>query len=232
MEDDLRRRNRIRPAVLGTFGVLFLVLCILGLFVLAPGFADAEEIVPAERSQLANSKGEVVFATLLQDEPTHPPSDQACRLCHADSDSDIIFSSGETLPVAVDLEALSMSAHGTHAGMPLACTDCHAPVDYQFPHEPVAESDIRSFEIARSVTCERCHQQPHITSHPGPESDSPVVCTDCHGSHNVLTIDQWQAGEGTETCVDCHMESGVDFVDPVQLSQIIRDGTPHQKVRS
>jgi predicted CXXCH cytochrome family protein len=224
MEDDLRRRNRIRPAVLGTFGILFLVLCILGLFVLAPGFADAEEIVPAERSQLANSKGEVVFATLLQDEPTHPPSDQACRLCHADSDSEIIFSSGETLPVAVDLEALSMSAHGTHAGMPLACTDCHAPVDYQFPHEPVAESDIRSFEIARSATCERCHQQPHITSHPGPESDSPVVCTDCHGSHNVLTIDQWQAGEGTETCVDCHMESGVDFVDPVQLSQIIRDG--------
>lgn len=224
MEDDLRRRNRTRPAVLGTFGALILALFILGLFLFAPGLVGAEDSVPAKRSQPAKSNLMVIVSSLQQDEPNHPPSDQACRLCHGESDSEIVFPSGETLPVAVDLEALSMSAHGTHAGMALACTDCHAPVDYQFPHEPVGEADLRSFEINRSATCERCHQQPHITSHPGPESDSPVVCTDCHGSHDVLTVEKWDVGEGTNVCSDCHLEVGVELTDPQQLSQIIQGG--------
>lgn len=224
MEDDLGRRNRIKPAVLGTFGALFLAFCILGLFLFAPGLAGAGEVHPVALNNPANSMLAIVHSSLQQDEPDHPPSDQACRLCHADSDSEIIFPSGETLPVAVDLEALSMSAHGTHAGMPLACTDCHAPADYQFPHQPVDEADLRSYEISRSATCERCHQQPHITSHPGQESDTPVVCTDCHGSHDVLTVEQWNAGEGTQTCEECHQEAVVEVAEPLQLSQLIQDG--------
>lgn len=160
----------------------------------------------------------------LTDELTQTDSDLACRLCHGDSEQIIDFPSGESLPVVVDMELLAGSAHGDHAGTALACTDCHQAADYQFPHEPVDSADLRSYELERATTCERCHQEAHLTSHPGPESDAPVACTDCHGSHDVLTVEQWQAGEGTDTCIACHLESGVERTDPIQLSQIIRDG--------
>lgn len=211
--------------MLTVLGALLLTFGVMGLVIWSPGQAGAEEQFSYPRRQPVSAPaGDVTAPPAQADEPVYPRQDLSCRLCHGDSDTVIDFPSGESLPVAVDLEALSMSAHGDHSDTPLACTDCHAPADYQFPHEPVTEADLRSFDVARSATCERCHQQPHITSHPGPESDSPVVCTDCHGSHDVMTVEQWQAGEGTEACVDCHLESGVELTDPIQVSQFIRSG--------
>jgi predicted CXXCH cytochrome family protein len=173
---------------------------------------------------LSDSTAQPIYVQGIDDEPTFPDPDVACRLCHGDSAEVVTFPSGETLPVGVDLEMLGNSAHGTHAGEALACTDCHQAADYQFPHTPPEAEDLRGYEIAGSATCERCHQEPHITGHAGAESDFPVVCTDCHGSHDVLTKDQWRAGEGTAACVECHTEAGVERTDPLQLSQIVRDG--------
>lgn len=170
-------------------------------------------------------------ATQVDDgEPTQPPNDQACRQCHGDSTSVIDFPSGESLPVIVDMEALASSAHGDHADTALACTACHAAADYQFPHSPVEAEELRAFELERSATCERCHLQPHLTSHPGPDSETPVVCTDCHGSHDVMTVEQWQTGEGASACVDCHVQAGVELTDPVQLTQIVRGGMFSERV--
>ncbi len=158
------------------------------------------------------------------DNEVYPQADLACRLCHGDTAEALEFPSGESLAVIVDLEAISDSVHGMQAEKPLLCTDCHALADYLYPHSPVADTDLRSFEVDRSRTCEGCHQQPHLTSHPGSESATPVVCTDCHQSHDVLPLDSWQDGAGTDACVDCHEEVGVQFTDPVQLTQIVRDG--------
>jgi hypothetical protein len=55
-----------------------------------------------------------------------PADDRACRLCHADTEAVLTFPSGETLPVQVDVDTLSDSAHGMHLETPLACTSCHA----------------------------------------------------------------------------------------------------------
>lgn len=221
-------------SLVGLATIFGLALFIVVLALLVHGIANAGE--PQTTASMAEgSAPQTVISRLHQsqgEEPVHPPPDQACRLCHSDTEREITFPSGETLAVAVDLEGLSRSAHGDQAATPLACTDCHMANEFQIPHEPVTAEDLRSYEIARAATCEQCHVQPHITSHPGPESENPVICTDCHGAHNTLTAVEWQTGQGTETCVNCHVESGVPITDPVMLSQIIRDGMFAEKANS
>lgn len=152
-------------------------------------------------------------------------SDVACRICHEETDEEIVFPSGETLPVQIDLEMLAASAHGSQAEEALACNDCHLPLDdYQVPHEPVDAVDYRDYELQKSATCERCHQEPHIISHPGQDTDMPVGCTDCHGSHDVQTVDAWDSPDASQVCADCHIESGVEIVDLVTLNNLIQNG--------
>lgn len=132
------------------------------------------------------------------------PSDLSCRLCHGETERELTLPSGETLPVQVNLAALGASAHGHSAETPLVCTDCHRPAaDYRFPHAPVEAVDLDAYRLERSLSCEQCHT-PHLTSHPGPESDNPVLCVDCHTGHEVVTTSVWQAGEATTTCLACH----------------------------
>jgi len=219
-------------------GGLILALVISGSAFLA---ADLEG---AERLLSENTVITTTSASFQAENDTYPRPDQACRLCHSNSDKEVEFASGETLPVLVDIEAISDSAHGIHADPSLLCTDCHALTDYMFPHAPVEEPDLRSYEVTGSATCERCHQQPHLTGHPGSESENPVVCTDCHQSHEVMPVDQWQStdchqshevmpvdqwqsGDGSDVCVECHTESGVPITDSLQLTQIVRDGLTH-----
>jgi predicted CXXCH cytochrome family protein len=160
-----------------------------------------------------------------QSEPfVHPPGDAACIHCHSDTDAAITFPSGETLPVQVDPALVADSVHGLAADPPVGCTGCHSPAEYQFPHPPVTEFDLRSYEIARAETCERCHD-PHLTAHAGKESENPVVCTDCHTAHTVQTAAQWHVnGSGTSLCVACHTESGVELIDPADLTERIQGG--------
>lgn len=154
----------------------------------------------------------------------HPQSDLACRSCHSDTDAVVDLPSGETFSAQVDMATLAASVHGDSATDPLLCTSCHPAGSYQFPHDELETADLRQYQIAQSATCERCHTQPHLTGHPGPESENPVVCTDCHGTHDVLTVDQLHAGEGTAACVDCHAESGVELTDPQALNGLINSG--------
>jgi predicted CXXCH cytochrome family protein len=223
-EDELHRKTRTRR-----YGLLAVLVVLFGAGVLVmvvglPGAAAAPAPVVKSTDLPALDLPPAVAPA------QQPADDTACRMCHGDSTHVIEFPSGETLSVMVDLEAFSVSAHGDHPGAELACTDCHAPADYQFPHEPVEEADQRSYEIATSEACQRCHVEPHLTGHPGPESDEPVVCTDCHGAHDVLTSEQLQTGAGSDACVECHTERGIDLVDPFIATQVIRDGLFTNKV--
>ncbi|MCO5190609.1 MAG: hypothetical protein M9941_10065 [Anaerolineae bacterium] len=158
--------------------------------------------------------------------PGQTPADLGCRLCHSDTDAELTFPSGETLPVQVDMTVLAQSAHGHSAETPLQCQDCHRPInDYQVPHAPVSAESIRDYTLQRSVTCENCHVEPHITNHPGPDDpDTPVGCTDCHGSHDVLTVEQLRNGDGTTNCVTCHEAVDVTSHTEPELTQVIRTG--------
>ncbi|WP_157913044.1 cytochrome c3 family protein [Candidatus Promineifilum breve] len=179
-------------------------------------------------------------AALPQPQPaTHPPVETACRACHGDSQAEVVFPSGETLAVAVDLPGFDASAHGAMASVYVGCTGCHAPARYQFPHPPVEEPDLRSYTLARSETCVRCHD-PHLTAHPGPdwsggydpalsEAGISVVCTDCHGDHHVQTVEAWRLPAATTVCADCHLNTGVALTEPDRLSQHVQEGLFNQK---
>ncbi len=158
--------------------------------------------------------------SLPQMQTTQPADDTACRQCHEDSSAVIEFAADDPLSVAVDPAVADMSVHGED----LNCTSCHAPARYQFPHPPVEVETQRAFELDRSQTCERCHQDPHITSHPGREASDPVVCTDCHGAHDVHAADEFLQEEGIAVCADCHTDRDVDFTEPSRLQHVVENG--------
>jgi len=158
------------------------------------------------------------------DPPDHPPTDLACKMCHGDTTAVVQFPSGETLPAQVDMDILAHSGHGVSAETPLVGADCHQPInDYQFPHAGVTAADLRAFQIKQAASCERCHQQAHITSHPGQEAAMPVTCTDCHGGHSVRPAEEWHSGDAVTACVNCHVAAEVEPADPERLLPLIRN---------
>lgn len=170
----------------------------------------------------------------------HPATtDQSCRSCHGSTSEIVILPSGEEMPVHVDLAAFDASVHGAAADPRVGCDGCHSPATYQFPHPPVQLPDLRSYVLAQSQTCVRCHD-PHLTAHPGPEwsggydeslsaAGIGVVCTDCHGSHEVQTAEAWQQPAATTVCAACHTAAGIDLTDPGLLSQHIEAGLFRQR---
>ncbi|KAA3665182.1 MAG: hypothetical protein DWQ04_01945 [Chloroflexi bacterium] len=150
--------------------------------------------------------------------------DQTCILCHQDTDGVVTFASGEEVAAVVDTAVFPHSAHGDTADKPLGCTSCHDVNAYQYPHEPITAPDYHSYQLAQSEVCTQCHVEPHLTSHPGLESETAVVCTDCHGSHEVLSVEQIRTGETTSNCIDCHTEMEVQFTDGSQLTDMIQHG--------
>jgi predicted CXXCH cytochrome family protein len=145
-------------------------------------------------------------------------SDLSCRLCHSDSDKQIDLPSGEALPVEVDFSLLAASVHG-RGEAPVTCVGCHQPQDeYQYPHAPVTAVDLRAYQVKKSATCASCHQ-PHVTSHPGPGTKSPVLCTDCHTGHEVISSAEWREGAGVESCLSCHSDD-----KPERLTSVIGAG--------
>ncbi len=225
----MKQINRACRFVMGTGGiwVLFLILGGLVAFSGTPTYADAASGVPITTGSSVEQRPASLVPVSFQQSGTigHPATDLACKLCHSETTAEIEFPSGETLPVQVDLSVLAMSAHGSQAEDPLACTDCHQTInDYQFPHTAVSADDLRAYQLEKAQTCERCHQQVHITSHPGADAAMPVTCTDCHGSHDVYTVEAWDSAEAVSRCVNCHVEEGVNLADPEQLLPLIRSG--------
>ncbi|MCB8943905.1 MAG: cytochrome c3 family protein [Ardenticatenaceae bacterium] len=152
--------------------------------------------------------------------------DEACRLCHSDTDAVVTLPSGDEIPAQVDLAVLAQSAHGDMAESPLACADCHQTInDYQFPHTPVEAADLRAFQLEKSSECQRCHVQPHLTSHPNDvEAGNVVACVDCHGGHDVQPVESWHQAGAAATCAACHSGAGVELVDEGALTAVIQNG--------
>lgn len=214
----LERMQQTRHRLFGVIGVAVWLVGLLGLFMMSPLQTWAQALETAVPHALLRQ-------TFQTSDAISTPSDFACRTCHGDSEQQVEFPSGETLSVLVDNQHLADSAHGLRLDSPLVCTDCHQSVnDYQFPHKPVTLVDRRAYAIDQAALCERCHQQPHFTNHPGPEAALPVTCTDCHGAHQVQTVDVWQSGAGVDACVECHQQSNVELVEPDRLTPLIRNG--------
>jgi predicted CXXCH cytochrome family protein len=216
----LQRPKRTNRSGLWLVGGLVLLLLLAG-FAWSVGAARPARAEPAARPATEPAASLPAVDLPAQGQPA---SDAACRQCHGDTDSVMVFPSNEVISVQVDLAALDASAHGLHGGALLACTDCHSPAAYQFPHQPKEAPDWTSYQLAQSATCERCHTDPHLTSHPGPGSAGGVSCTDCHGAHDVIPDASWADGQGVEKCLACHEKNEVTRFDAGQLTEIVQNG--------
>lgn len=232
--------DRMRRRSIGT-GLRHIALILFAVMAAVSALAHAEttraDSPPVYRTEtVAVVRPPAAEAIVPFQTDPHPPTSAsvACRSCHGESDAEIVFPSGETRSARVDLAALSASAHGPANGVSLDCDACHAGTNYRFPHAPMEDFDFRAFALSQSQACVRCHS-PHLTAHPGPEwsggfdpaaseSGMSVVCTDCHGSHQVQTMSAWQLPASTSVCADCHTNVGVDLVDPIRLSLHVEAG--------
>ncbi|MBP7998822.1 MAG: cytochrome c3 family protein [Chloroflexi bacterium] len=205
------------PLRLGLLIPAFCILSGLVWFMLAdvPNAAAANQSDPLT---LYTSTGQAENTTQTSD-------DTACRLCHSETTSVITFPSGETLSVQINLAELDTSVHSQHSDADLACTSCHAPNQYQYPHQPVEAPDLLSYQLTQAqATCERCHQDTHLTSHEGIEGDPVANCVSCHSAHNVQAKETWSEGIGVETCVACHESNEVGVRGRAELIQVIQNG--------
>lgn len=231
----MRRKKQARQRPIA----VLLILALAGLLALA----DAGRLRAEAPAAPAVAPAALPLLALPQPQTgpaAHPPTtDAGCRSCHGDTESTVVFPSGEELVVDVDLAAFDASVHGASAENPIGCNGCHPPATYQFPHRPVAEPDLRAYAISRSESCVRCHE-PHTTAHPGPEwaggfdpaasaSGMSVVCTDCHGEHEVQPAAAWQQPTATTVCAACHTAAGIDLTDPTQLSLHVQYGLFRQR---
>lgn len=157
-----------------------------------------------------------------------PPKKIECAQCHAD--------------------AQAAWTHSTHAKPAAAktpaatCVDCHGAA-----HEVLAADDAHSPVSHANIpaTCGRCHGQKFLMESNG-ESAQPflsyqesvhgravengsmkaAVCTDCHGSHQVLPANDQQSPiykfNVPATCGKCHAAIGQTFMASIHGQGIAR----------
>jgi predicted CXXCH cytochrome family protein len=207
---------RTSRSVLKTTIVVGLTGFVLLVFAWTVTADSVEDNAPAVKSILAEQD---------TDAEAEPLPDLACLLCHRDSEQVVEFPSSEQLSVQIDPTILANSVHGDRGEDPLACTDCHQPAqNYRQPHAPVAAANLRDYQIERAAKCQQCHFEVHPTAHPGADSPSFVICTDCHGSHQVVAAETFHSATGMAVCIDCHTASSVQTTEPETLVTLVDEG--------
>jgi cytochrome b subunit of formate dehydrogenase len=173
----------------------------------------------------------------------------SCVDCHNDVKSLAHDSRPKKITCAgCHADALTAYSHSTHAkptvaGVPAAgCADCHGPVHEivttDDPHSPVNHANI-------PVTCGKCHGQKFLMESNG-ESAQPfvsyqqsvhgraiergstkaAVCTDCHGSHEILAANEQNSTIAKfnvpATCGKCHSAIQQTFMASIHGQGIAR----------
>jgi cytochrome b subunit of formate dehydrogenase len=157
-----------------------------------------------------------------------PPQRVTCSQCHAD---------------AHDAYARGIHAKMTTSGAPAAgCEDCHGGV-----HEIMAADDPKSPVNHANIpcTCGRCHGQKFLMESNGQStqpftsyqesvhgranekgSQKAAVCTDCHGSHEILAANEAKSPiykmNVPATCGKCHTDIGNTFMQSIHGQAIAR----------
>jgi formate dehydrogenase gamma subunit len=139
-------------------------------------------------------------------------SNEKCLECHSDKELTKETADGKEVSLFVDEAKLAGSAHKE-----TKCWDCHRDLTEEHPDDEVA---------AKPVDCARCHEkapQTFDTSVHGMAlkagNESAANCTDCHGSHEVVSPRSPESPlhftRQTETCGECHAEQAADVADSI-----------------
>ncbi len=139
-------------------------------------------------------------------------SNEKCLECHSDKELTKETADGKEVSLYVDEAKLAGSAHKE-----TTCWECHRDLTEEHPDDEVA---------AKPVDCARCHEkapQTFDTSVHGMAlkagNESAANCTDCHGSHEVVSPRSPESPlhftRQTETCGECHAEQAADVADSI-----------------
>src|SRR5579864_5079728 len=151
-----------------------------------------------------------------------PPQKITCATCHAD----------EQAAYGRSFHAKAAQGGNTRAA---TCVDCHGS-----PHELLPASDLKSRVHHNNIpaTCGACHGQKFMMEDGGmgaqvvasystsvhghavaAGSDKAAVCTDCHGSHEILDAKDAKSPifkfNVPTTCGKCHEEIAREFKESI-----------------
>jgi cytochrome b subunit of formate dehydrogenase len=151
-----------------------------------------------------------------------PPAKISCAQCHADQQ-------------AAYERSYHAKAIKAGDGQAATCVDCHGS-----PHELLPASDPKSRVSHANVpaTCGTCHGQKFVMAASGHSaqpflsyqesvhgkaiaagSDKAAVCTDCHGSHEILTASDSKSTifkfNVPATCAKCHVNIEQEFTQSI-----------------
>jgi len=158
-----------------------------------------------------------------------PPQRISCATCHAD----------EQAAYDRSLHARAMKGGNTNAA---TCVDCHGS-----PHELLPASDPKSRVHHTNIpaTCGTCHSQKFVMEKSGLSvqtvasyeqsvhghavangSEKAAVCTDCHGTHEILNAKDSKSPifkfNVPETCGKCHEQISKEFQQSIHGQSIAK----------
>ena len=128
-----------------------------------------------------------------------------CESCHGELE--LLRQHVPTLEDARTLLApAAVLARSAHRDM--TCADCHDGFR-RYPHAP----------SATTTPCASCHEETAAKWEQGLHSlDGAAACTDCHGTHDVMSAEAMAEPEGVEAmkaaCAGCHYAPGMPESDP------------------
>ncbi|MCL4508577.1 MAG: cytochrome c3 family protein [Chloroflexi bacterium] len=155
--------------------------------------------------------------------------DLMCLACHQNQNMSIELSSGETLPLYVDVAKINQSVHGRR----LACTDCHPSMaSTVYPHPKVRYDSRRAYTTTYYEACKRCHfanytktlDSVHFSALGAGDHNAPV-CADCHGTH-YITKPASPRGNDSQACGKCHTDVYNAYAESVHGKALIGEDNP------
>jgi predicted CXXCH cytochrome family protein len=153
----------------------------------------------------------ILFTSLFRTQPARArglfqETEKYCLSCHNDPNKEITLPSDEVLSVYIGADALHQSVH-SQAG--IECEACHTNIT-TYPHPPQEYPTHRELSLAYYQVCQKCHpanyqktlDSIHAQMALSGNPNAPI-CTDCHGSHDILPPAQPRSRIST-TCGQCH----------------------------
>jgi hypothetical protein len=161
----------------------------------ADGLRGRLQAVPASVPVQAWPQSEVRVSLLSQQAPVATPL--GCERCHGELE--LLRQQAGSLTRAEELlvpaHIVARSAHGD-----LTCVSCHSGFG-RYPHDDRATA---------TQSCESCHADAtdHWRRGSHATADEQVGCAQCHGSHDIRTVEQLRSPAGVALanapCVGCH----------------------------
>lgn len=145
---------------------------------------------------------------------------QKCLSCHAYRGLTKTFENNESIEAFVDVEKFKSSAHSS-----LKCSDCH--IDFAGQKHPQRRfRSKKQYKIKSSLVCRKCHRCEQIKTESvhtkilaDEDKGRAHPCTNCHGSHAIMSVNRKTYKNEEQYCLRCHGHAlSMEFKNGEKLS--------------